>query len=131
MGWEVRRGKRYYYRTERVNGRVVKTYIGSGPAAEEQTMSVLTSERGASAPRLSTSGEFVAAAGAVTAGMGERLHLYETLDTLGSASSVELAAATCLPLWFIEGWLSAQAAGGYLAIDDRTRKYRLGCEVRA
>jgi hypothetical protein len=35
MGWEIRRGKRYYYRTERVNGRVVKTYVGTGPAAEE------------------------------------------------------------------------------------------------
>lgn len=30
MGWEVRRGKRYYYRKKRVNGRVRSIYCGSG-----------------------------------------------------------------------------------------------------
>lgn len=35
MGWETRRGKRYYYRTRRVRGRVVRQYFGCGPAAEE------------------------------------------------------------------------------------------------
>lgn len=35
MGWETRKGKRYYYRSKRVNGRVVKEYCGTGPAAEE------------------------------------------------------------------------------------------------
>lgn len=35
MGWEVRRGKRYYYRSRRENGRVVKEYFGCGPEAEE------------------------------------------------------------------------------------------------
>jgi hypothetical protein len=92
-------------------------------------MSIQAGQRGASTHRLSTSGQFVVAAGVVTVSMGERLHLYETLDTLGGASSVELAAATCLPIWFTEGWLSAQAAGGYLALDEQANKYRLGCEV--
>lgn len=30
MGWETRRGKRYYYRKERVDGRVRSIYCGSG-----------------------------------------------------------------------------------------------------
>jgi hypothetical protein len=34
VGWEVRRGKSYYYRSRRVNGRVVKVYFGCGPEAE-------------------------------------------------------------------------------------------------
>jgi hypothetical protein len=35
MGWEEReRGTRYYTRSRRVDGRVVKEYIGSGPIAE-------------------------------------------------------------------------------------------------
>lgn len=34
MGWEERRGRRYYYRKRRVAGRVVSQYVGTGPAAE-------------------------------------------------------------------------------------------------
>jgi hypothetical protein len=34
MAWEQRsNGRRYFYRVERVDGRVVKTYFGAGPAA--------------------------------------------------------------------------------------------------
>ena len=33
MPWELRRGRRYYYRGRRVNGKVVKQYFGAGPAA--------------------------------------------------------------------------------------------------
>src|SRR4051812_49982034 len=34
--WEVRgkHGKRYYYRTRRRNGRMVRQYVGTGPRAE-------------------------------------------------------------------------------------------------
>lgn len=34
MGWETRRGKRYYYQASRVDGRVVKRYLGAGEFAE-------------------------------------------------------------------------------------------------
>lgn len=34
MGWETRGKHQYYYRTRREQGRVVKQYLGRGPAAE-------------------------------------------------------------------------------------------------
>lgn len=34
MGWERRWNKRYYYRARKVNGRVVKEYVGTGEVAE-------------------------------------------------------------------------------------------------
>jgi hypothetical protein len=35
MGWETRGGKQYYYRATKIDGRVVKTYMGTGAAGEE------------------------------------------------------------------------------------------------
>ncbi len=34
MGWETRKGRRYYYRASRVDGRVVKRYVGMGQLAD-------------------------------------------------------------------------------------------------
>ena len=34
MGWEIRGGKRYYYRKQREGGRVVSVYLGAGATAE-------------------------------------------------------------------------------------------------
>jgi hypothetical protein len=34
MGWAWRNGRRHYYRSQRVNGRVTKTYLGCGEAAD-------------------------------------------------------------------------------------------------
>jgi hypothetical protein len=92
-------------------------------------MPALTSELGPTTDRLSTSSQLVASAGLVTVAMGERLHLYDTIEALGGVTTVELAAARCLPLWFTQGWLAAQAAGGYLTIDEQTNKYRLECRL--
>jgi hypothetical protein len=95
-------------------------------------MNTVAGGRGSgSSPRLSVSAEFVASSGAATVGMGERLGLYEALDALGGASSVELATHRCLPFWFTQGWLTAQVAGGYLTHDEATDTYRLGCELPA
>ncbi len=35
MALEIRGGKKYLYRSHRINGRVVKEYVGSGSEAEE------------------------------------------------------------------------------------------------
>jgi hypothetical protein len=47
MAWELRAGRRYYYRAEKVNGRVVKTYVGPGLAGElaEETDRIVRRER--------------------------------------------------------------------------------------
>jgi len=34
MGWKNRKGKRYFYRSERVGGRVISHYIGKGETAQ-------------------------------------------------------------------------------------------------
>ena len=34
VGWEERRGRPYYYRARKLGGRVVKEYVGTGPAAD-------------------------------------------------------------------------------------------------
>ena len=34
MSWELVGSRRYYYRSERVSGRPVRHYVGTGPAAE-------------------------------------------------------------------------------------------------
>lgn len=34
MAWERRRNGTYYYRTRKVQGRVIKEYVGIGPVAE-------------------------------------------------------------------------------------------------
>ena len=34
MAWETRGNQRYYYRAYKVNGRVHKVYLGSGPSAD-------------------------------------------------------------------------------------------------
>lgn len=79
------------------------------------------------ATRLSTSSEFVAAAGQATVAMGERLNLYEQMGNGESVTSIELALATNLPVWFTEGWLEAQVNAGYAVYEAETGRYSLSC----
>jgi len=45
MGWETRRNQRYYYYKQRLNGKVVSTYMGRGTAAElADGMGILTTD---------------------------------------------------------------------------------------
>jgi hypothetical protein len=65
MGWEVRRGKRYYYRKKRVNGRVRSIYFGSGGRAflaaqedaERRRCATLTSQKKKAAQSCATAGK--------------------------------------------------------------------------
>src|SRR5438132_1121731 len=36
MSWEVRGNRRYYRRKRRIDGRMVKVYVGTGPMAERE-----------------------------------------------------------------------------------------------
>ena len=41
MGWERRKGRRYYYRKQRVGRRVVSRYMGTGREAEETALQAM------------------------------------------------------------------------------------------
>src|SRR5256885_9181325 len=73
-------------------------------------------------------GQFVGDLGAaVHAGMvviGERLGLYKALAE-GPLNSTELAAKTKTDERYVREWLASQAAGGYIAYDEKTRRFSL------
>lgn len=78
-------------------------------------------------------GQFVGDLGAaVHAGMvviGEKLGLYKALAE-APLDSAELAAKTKTEERYVREWLSSQAAGGYVAYNEKTRKFSL-TEVQA
>jgi hypothetical protein len=74
MSWEVRDGRRYYYRAARRDGQVVKTYVGKGTEAElaarldararrerERVAGALKAERTRVGPAERVTGDFEAA----------------------------------------------------------------------
>src|SRR3954454_14215546 len=73
-------------------------------------------------------GKFVTDLGAaVHTGMvviGEKLGLYKTLAE-GPMTSSELAAKTQTDERYLREWLSSQAAGGYIAYNEKTNKFSL------
>ncbi|HUK51859.1 MAG TPA: class I SAM-dependent methyltransferase [Candidatus Binatia bacterium] len=73
-------------------------------------------------------GRFVGDLGAaVHTGMvviGERLGLYKALAA-GPVTAAELAAKTHTDERYLQEWLASQAAGGYVAYDEKTGKFSL------
>jgi hypothetical protein len=83
MAWE-RRGNAPYYTAERVGGRVVKQYVGTGPAAElaAELDAVRQQERSEAAEREARERDQMAALEAVLT------PLNELADALGTAALV-------------------------------------------
>lgn len=76
-------------------------------------------------------GQFVTDLGAaVHAGMvviGEKLGLYKALAG-EPMTAAQLAAKTKTDERYVREWLASQAAGGYVAYDDKTNKFNLNAE---
>jgi SAM-dependent methyltransferase len=60
--------------------------------------------------------------------IGDKLGLYKELAQLGPASAAELAARIGAPERFVAEWLAGQAAGGYVAYEPASGRYRLDAE---
>jgi SAM-dependent methyltransferase len=60
-----------------------------------------------------------------TQGRGDRLGLYRALAGAGPLSPAELAERTATAERYVREWLSAQAAGGYVAYDPDSGRYTL------
>src|ERR1700716_2966141 len=60
--------------------------------------------------------------------IGDRLGLYKAMAGAGPLTSEELAKRTGTAERYVREWLSAQAAGGYVAYDSGTGKFHLSEE---
>jgi SAM-dependent methyltransferase len=67
-------------------------------------------------------------AGVLMAYVGDRLGLYRAMAATDSVTSEELAAQTGTAERYVRDWLVNQAAGGYVAYDAETGRYRLPAE---
>jgi SAM-dependent methyltransferase len=80
-------------------------------------------------------GKIVSDAGAAMSGalvvMGDRLGLYRALAEAGSAAAPELARRSGTAERYVQEWLDANAAGGYVTYDPSTRRYTLPAEQAA
>jgi hypothetical protein len=84
MGWEQRRSGTYFYTAERVGGRVVKRYVGTGKVAElaAQLEAATSAQKAADAERQRREREQLDA-------LDESLNaLHELADTLTDAALV-------------------------------------------
>jgi len=80
-------------------------------------------------------GHIVGDAGAAMSGalvvVGDRLGLYRALNDGGPATAAELAGRSGTAERYVQEWLDANAAGGYLTYDPATRRYTLPPEQAA
>jgi SAM-dependent methyltransferase len=70
-------------------------------------------------------GDFGATVSAALVVLGDKLGLYRALAGAGPLTAVELAARTGTSERYVHPWLVNQAAGGYVAYDSATGRYRL------
>ncbi|MGI9101062.1 MAG: class I SAM-dependent methyltransferase [Terriglobales bacterium] len=57
--------------------------------------------------------------------VGEKLGLYSAMAGAGPLTASELAARTSTNERYVQEWLSAQAANGYVEFDAKTKRFRL------
>src|SRR5215472_5013745 len=70
-----------------------------------------------------------AAVNALLVGLGDRLGLWKALAHGRPTTAAELAASTGLAQRYLEEWLAAQAANGYLSFDADNTTFRLAPEA--
>jgi SAM-dependent methyltransferase len=70
-------------------------------------------------------GEMGAAMNAALIVVGDKLGLYKAMSGAGPMTSAELASKTGTTERYVREWLSAQAAGGFVAYDAATGRYTL------
>lgn len=77
------------------------------------------------------SADQAAAYNAILVYLGDRLGLWQALASLGSATSAELAERCGSTPRYVQEWLSAQAANGYVGYDAATESFTLSPEAAA
>jgi 2-polyprenyl-3-methyl-5-hydroxy-6-metoxy-1,4-benzoquinol methylase len=70
-------------------------------------------------------GEMGAAMNAALVLIGEKLGLYKAMAGAGAMSPADVAKATGTDERYVREWLSAQAAGGFVTYDAKTKKFTL------
>ena len=70
-------------------------------------------------------GEMGAAMNAALVLIGDKLGLYKAMAGAGALSPAELAAKTGTNERYVQEWLNAQAAGGFVTYDPQTHRYTL------
>src|SRR5438128_748102 len=70
-----------------------------------------------------------AALNAALVSLGDRLGLWQALSEAGPTTAGELAARTGLARRYLEEWLAAQAANGFVGYDAATNSFRLTPEA--
>ncbi|MET1061212.1 MAG: methyltransferase domain-containing protein [Nocardioides sp.] len=76
-------------------------------------------------------GDQAAAYNAILVYLGDRLGLWQALASLGSATTTELAERSGITPRYVQEWLSAQAANGYLTYDAATKSFTCSPEAAA
>ena len=77
------------------------------------------------------SADQAAAYNAILVYLGDRLGLWQALAALESATAAELAERSGITPRYVQEWLSAQAANGYVGYDAATESFRLSPEAAA